>query len=441
MPPSLRSLSSRIALVFVVSALGLACASSKPPASVDSGNKPQPTASTDPAADTRDVADATAQAQKAASKGTLQRHAESGMESMIIGTVIGGQVFGQYGAAVGALTFGLYGLLTGDVPFETGAGTGSSARPGRSSGPYPDSALEDEIEEELGRQDALENEIEEELKRQEELLASISTQEAVNQSIRSEHEQRSASEDSGDPLAAPQAPYERRIPESIFDTKHRKEGKQQQLVKTLDADRDGRPEIEMVFDERSGALLTRSDDTDYDGQLDTVNRYEHGKIVERIEDTNHDGEPDRWITYENEKGSRMEVDRDFDGTPDAFYVYADETLSYEEHDTNGDGKIDRRVEFEDRHRSIEREDRDHDGKLEFQTFYNKKEVPVRTEQDTNGDGKTDVWEFYEGKDPAKIVLVRKEEDVNADGNVDITSYYKKGKLTRKEVEDPDLLLQ
>jgi antitoxin component YwqK of YwqJK toxin-antitoxin module len=287
----------------------------------------------------------------------------------------------------------------------------------------------------------LENEIEEELKRQEDLLASISKQETANKSIRSEQDRWSASQDSGDPLDAPQAPYERQIPESIFDTERRQEGKQQQLVKTLDADRDGRPEIEMVFDARSGALLTRSDDTDYDGQLDAVNRYEHGKIIERIEDTNGDGEPDRWITYENERGSRMEVDRNFDGTPDAFYVYANGTLIYEEQDTDGDGKIDRRVEFVDRHRSVELEDRDHDGKLESQTFYDKKEIPVRTEQDTNGDSKTDVWEFYEGKDPAKMVLVRKEEDVNADGKVDITSYYEKGKLTRKEVEDPDLLLQ
>jgi hypothetical protein len=68
-------------------------------------------------------------------------------------------------------------------------------------------------------------------------------------------------------------------------------------------------------------------------------------------------------------------------------------------------------------------------------------VPERTERDTNGDGKTNVWEFYEGKEPEKIVLVRKEEDLNADGQVDVTSFYKKGKLVRKEVNDPDLVLQ
>ena len=79
--------------------------------------------------------------------------------------------------------------------------------------------------------------------------------------------------------------------------------------------------------------------------------------------------------------------------------------------------------------------------MEFRTYYDANEVPVRTELDNNGDGQTDVWEFYEGDEPSSIVLVRKEEDVNADGDVDVTSYYETGKLVRKEVSDPSFLLQ
>ncbi len=431
------ALGPRIVLVAAL-ATGLACASAKPPPPVGSGADPQTLDPADPTAAPGPADDPAAQAQKS-SKGGLQRHAESGVEGMIIGTVVGGQILGQYGAAAGAVLFGLYGLITGDVPFETGKG--SAGVPGRRGGPNPDAALDQEIEEELSRQDALEDDIESELKRQEELLASINKHQEINESIRKEQAAGRAVEPLTDPLAAPRPPYERKIPDSIFDTTRRKDGKQERLVKTLDADRDGQAEIEMVFDPRSGELLTRSDDTDYDGELDAVNRYENGVIVERIEDTNHDGREDRWITYENQLGSRVEVDRNFDGTPDAFYVYENGTLHFEEHDTNQDGQVDRRVEFDGQRRVVEIEDRDHNGKMDFWTFYNPDEVPVRTERDANEDGQTDVWEFYEGNDPSSLMLMRKEEDVNADGKVDVTSYYEKGKLARKEVSDPDLLLQ
>jgi antitoxin component YwqK of YwqJK toxin-antitoxin module len=371
------------------------------------------------------------------SKGALRRHAESGLEGMIIGTVLGGQVFGQYGAAVGAAMLGLYGFITGDVPFDTGRGSPGTGDRGR--GGDPDAALDREIEEELSRQEDLEEEIEEELRRQEELLASINKQEEVNESVRQEQLDKAEAETSTDPLDAPLPPYERKIPDSIFDSEKRKEGKKEQLVKTLDADRDGRPEIELVFDDHSGQILSRSEDTDYDGALDAENRYEGGRIAERIEDTNHDGSPDRWISYENGQGSVVKVDRNLDGSPDAEYVYEDGTLQLEKHDTNLDGTTDRRVEYQNRRRVVEIEDRNHNGKMDFRTFYGPEGVPIRTEEDTNEDGRTEIWEFYEGQDPGQISLVRKEEDLDADGGVDVTSYYEKGKLVRKEVADPEVL--
>ena len=312
----------------------------------------------------------TKQAQRGPSK--AQRHAESGVEGMIVGTVIGGQLGGAAGAAVGAAVFGLYGLVTGEVPFETGRGSGPRGRRGGGV----DEALEAEVEDELERQRALESEIEEELRRQEELLDSISRQEELNEALREEELARVASEQGSDPLAAPKAAPARKIPDSIFETEQRGQGSDARIAKTLDADRDGRPEIVIAMDAQTGQLLTRSEDTDYDGTLDSTTVYdETGKIASLEEDTNQDGVPDRWTDYEQELGGRVEVDRDFDGVRDGFYVYENGTLEYEEHDTNNDGVIDRRVEYVARHRTVEIEDRDFNGSMDFRTFYDEPRDP------------------------------------------------------------------
>jgi antitoxin component YwqK of YwqJK toxin-antitoxin module len=139
------------------------------------------------------------------------------------------------------------------------------------------------------------------------------------------------------------------------------------------------------------------------------------------------------------RATRVEVDRDGDGVRDGFYTYKDGWRALEEHDTNNDGKIDRRVEYADHRRSVEIEDRDFDGRMEMKTFYGPNDVPVRAEIDRNGDGKPDVWEYYEGDSANQVALTRKEEDVNEDGKIDVTSYYAKGKLVRKEVADPSLV--
>ena len=82
--------------------------------------------------------------------------------------------------------------------------------------------------------------------------------------------------------AAP--PYERKLPDTIYDVERSKEGRSVTIHKTLDADRDGRPEIEIVYDDKSGEILRRSEDTDYDGALDTHNTYEKGEIAVRTEE-------------------------------------------------------------------------------------------------------------------------------------------------------------
>ena len=426
--PILKSV--RLPLI-VLLALSLACATSGPNPADPGAQEPTGDVGAGGSGTDDAAGPSTKQAQRGPSK--AQQHAESGVEGMIVGTVIGGQLGGAAGAAVGAAVFGLYGLITGEVPFESGRGRGPRGRRGGSV----DEALEAEVEDELERQRELESEIEEELRRQEELLDSISRQEELNGALREEEEARVAAERDSDPLAAPSAASTRKIPDSIFDTELRGEGSEARIAKTLDADRDGRPEIVIAMDGQTGQLLTRSEDTNYDGNLDSTTVYdETGKIASLEEDTNHDGVTDRWTGYKQQVGERVEVDRDFDGVRDGFFIYENGTLAYEEHDTNNDGVIDRRVEYVARHRTLELEDTDFDGSMDFKTFYDEREIPIRTELDTNDDGQTDVWEFYEGDDSAHILLVRKEEDLNADGEVDVTSHYSQGKLVRKQILNP-----
>ncbi len=358
----------------------------------------------------------------------LGERAEKALESVVLGTVLGGNLGGPVGAAAGAVVFGVYTLITGDVPLVDDA-----ARRKR-----PRRALDDDIADELSRQDALEDEIEAELRRQEELLDAINRQETLNAAIREEQERRVRASQT-DPLAAPEPPYERQIPESLFEVERKHDGVPGRVAKTLDADRDGQPEIRILFDEKTGEIASRAEDTNYDGTLDAKTTYVHGQVALRAEDTNQDGKPDRWTSYENNRGTRVEVDRDYDGRRDGFYIYENGTLAREEHDTNGDGRVDRKVEYQGRRRSLEIEDRDGNGKMDFWTHYDRAGRRVRIEKDSDGDGAVDVWEYYEGQKASAMLIARREEDLDADGTIDVTSHYKKGKLSRKEILNPDAL--
>lgn len=397
---------------------------------------PDSTATPDPAPKTKKKHPVSSQAQRVR-QNDIARRVEAGLESMIIGTVIGAQLGGPIGAAAGAGAFGLWGLITGDVPFDSGRRSAPASHPTRGS----DDEMENEVDQELKKQQDLEAEIEAELKHQEELLAAINKQEEANKTLQQESKDCAGAAAPADATAAPKKPCQREIPDSIFETKTVKDGKQERIVKTLDADRDGRPEIKITIDPKSGRVLTREEDTDFDGTLDAVNTYlPDGRLASRAEDTNQDGKPDRWITYDGaDTATRVEVDRNFDGTRDGFLQYQNGVLAYEEYDNNGDGKIDRRIEYVAGKRTLEIEDSNLDGVMDARTYFDDHGLPTRVERDKNQDGKPDVFEYYEGTDPTHLVLVKREEDTNGDGVVDITSYYEKGKLVRKEVADPSLV--
>src|SRR4030095_1941964 len=146
-------------------------------------------------------------------------------------------------------------------------------------------------------------------------LAAINKQEELNQTLEKEARDCAGAVNPSDPTAAPQRPCQREIPDSIFETQTKKTGKDEQIVKTLDADRDGKPELQVIVDPKSGQTVSRQEETDFDGKLDAKNAYlPDGRLASREEDTDADGKPDRFLTYDGaDTASRVEVDRNNDG--------------------------------------------------------------------------------------------------------------------------------
>ena len=256
-------------------------------------------------------------------------------------------------------------------------------------------------------------------------------------------------EERADPRIAPTAPVDRDLPLAIFETETEKIpkgtwGNKRAIVvvkRTLDADRDGKPEQIRYYDEHTGELIRKEQDQTYDGSTDTWITYRDGRVAQRVMDTNDNGKPDTWETYRDGRMTDRAIDRDHDGMKDAFYRYEAKYLVEERHDANGDGEIDYMVIYEDRGRVRSEEDRDRDGAMDTWTTYRVvggEEMIARIERDTKGDGKPDVFENFSEKG-GKPILAKREEDKNGDGSIDVTSIYENGKLVRREISDPTLV--
>jgi antitoxin component YwqK of YwqJK toxin-antitoxin module len=357
--------------------------------------------------------------------------------------MVGSLFFPPIGTAAGAVGLGIYGAVTGDVPL---AGSRSGSRP-RSESEAEDE-MEREIEKEMAKQDELEAEIEAELKRQEDLLKQIERDEKLREA---EQSQAGGSEvaASTDPREAPRPPQERELPASIFDKKPRQVAKGEWgndkpidvVASSLDADRDGAPEEVRYHDEKTGVILRKEEDRDYDGRIDTWVRYDAGLVVEIDRDTDGDGTLDEWQSYGRDgRMARREVDRNGDGTRDAFFDYQAGSLVEERHDGNSDGKLDRVVHYAERKITHTEEDLDNDGRMDTWTYFDSaggRELVSRVERDANGDGKPDTFETYEQL-AGKPSLKERTEDKNGDGEIDVRSVYENGKLKQREISDPTL---
>lgn len=427
-------------------------------------------------------ADTTAKPTKKASGANQPptNRAQAAVEGAMVGAVVGGQL-GPIGAAVGAGTMLIYGAITGQVPFgKPGSG---GARPGRSPAESRrEQDIEAELESEINRQDNLEGQIENELEKQEALLKEIDRKEQTDQAVslppphsaqgsdpllkgnpgnqttalqtsdpnRPEQEIQKL-ETTVEERATPSLPIQRELPIAIFEKERQvipagrwnNEQPLQVSVRTLDADEDGTAEELRYYSEEDGTLLRKELDRDYDGSIDTWIEYKKGKISRILLDENRDKEPDEWQTYLS-SGQMVvrEVDRNHDGRKDAFFYYQGDSLIREEHDLNTDGQIDRVSYFENRVLERAEEDLDGDGVMDTWVLYGREgagpEFIRRVEKDTNTDGRRDTFEDYE-KIGESVFLKKRREDKNADGKIDVTSLYEKGKLTRKEISDPDLV--
>lgn len=380
----------------------------------------------------------------------LQR-AQSAVEDLMLGAVIGAQAR-PIGAAVGAGTLLVYSAITGRVSLTGGP---SAPPPGSQRDEQErEEQMEREIEREAQREGVLEREIDEELRRQEELLAAIESEEATRETERTAQGPVTGGEPSlserADPRVAPAAPKDRDLPLTIFEKRkitvpagawgdNRRE--LEVVERSLDADRDGRPEQIRYYDAKSGQMLRKEQDRDYDGKLDTWQSYERGRLVRRELDTNGDGKADVWERYRNDRMAAREIDRDHDGTRDAFYSFEGESLVEERHDADNDGSMDLVARYRNRLRVSVEEDRDRDGRLDSWTTYQHvygAELVDRVERDTDGSGEADLFETYVAID-GKSVLARREEDKDGDGSIDITSIYENGRLVRREISDPALI--
>lgn len=368
------------------------------------------------------------------------------LEGALMGAIIGGQM-GPIGAAVGAGTMLIYGAVTGNVPLSGGRGVSSGPR----NESEREAELEAQIEQEMERQTSLESEIEAELRRQEELLAKIDTDEALNAALEAEALPEATDEEiaeQADPRTAPLAPRDRDLPEYIFETdtvsvdrgEWGNNKKMKATRRSLDADRDGKPEEIRYFDEQ-GAYVRKEEDRDYDGDMDAWSSYRGGELATREIDANGDGAVDIWESYARNRMTRREIDRNHDGKRDAFYEYQNDSLLNERHDTDYDGRPDFRVEYQQRRRVASEEDADKDGTFDTFTSYvadGDRDAISKIEKDTTGDGRRDTLETYSQKN-GKTVLAKREEDKNADGTPDITSIYENGKLVRREITDPAMM--
>lgn len=166
--------------------------------------------------------------------------------------------------------------------------------------------------------------------------------------------------------------------------------------------------IEPVYDPNTGRLKELRYDSNGNGKVDTVS-YMDGSRVLKIEiDRDEDGKTDRWEYYgADQKLEKVGFSRSNDGKEDAWsYAGPDGAITRIEISTHRDGKISR-------------------------TEFYENDVPVRSEEDTDGDGKIDKWETFDAGRLTSVAF-----DTSHRGTPDRRLIYAADGSVRVEV-DPD----
>lgn len=139
--------------------------------------------------------------------------------------------------------------------------------------------------------------------------------------------------------------------------------------------------IEPVYDKQTGKLQLLKYDSNGDGRIDTWSYMDGARVVRIDIDRDYDGKIDRWEYYgPDRKLEKVGFSRLNDGKEDAWsFANPDGTIARIDVSTRRDGKVGR-VEYYE-HNSL-----------------------VRAEEDTDGDGRMDKWETYDGPRLASVAF-------------------------------------
>jgi hypothetical protein len=128
-----------------------------------------------------------------------------------------------------------------------------------------------------------------------------------------------------------------------------------------------------TYDKATGKLKQLTFDQNKNGVIDTWTDMDGARPVFTKQDRNEDGKMDRWEYFDaNAKLVKVGFSRRDDGKPDAWAFQG------------ADGRIER----------IDVSYTSNEKKIDRREFY-ASDVLLRSEEDTNGDGRADKWETYE----------------------------------------------
>jgi len=114
------------------------------------------------------------------------------------------------------------------------------------------------------------------------------------------------------------------------------------------------------------------------------------------------------------KPKEIKMDRNYDGLVDRVEAYDEKGIIIRsETDTNNNGKMDEWVFYEKGIPVKAEKDTNGDGKANTFLTYDRKGVMIKSETDTDNDGKINEWVHYK-----KGVPVKAEKDTNKDGKPD-----------------------
>jgi len=215
--------------------------------------------------------------------------------------------------------------------------------------------------------------------------------------------------------------------------------------------------IDKIRHYKSGEPCRIELDTDHNGFFETVSLIKNNKIVKTLIDKNQDGRPDMEIFFdEYQDKKRLISDSNFDGYFEITQQYDDPAWSMIlSRDINADRMVDirsfytdtilRRKELDENADSfpdcieifnkaglLEKIEEKKEGRTVITWFYDVGELLVRGEEDKNGDGITEIWYLYD-----KGNLKSVQEDTNYDGKPDLWEEYDETRAVVKREKDLD----